>query len=73
MAGPALVILELTGRQTDVYSFKDRADFLSNIPFVSAGTKWSDPKIVKGYLLVMNEALYFSDKIGYSLLCPNQL
>ena len=33
----------------------------------------SCPKTGKVYVLVLNEALYFGDKINHSLLCPDQL
>ena len=46
---------------------------LSNIPIASVATAWDHPDTGERYLLVINDALYFGDRLNHSLLCPNQL
>jgi hypothetical protein len=46
---------------------------LANIPIGNACTCWTDPTTGKGYILSINECLYFGDRLQQSLLNPNQL
>ena len=46
---------------------------IEEIPVATVATAYDCPKTGKAYVLVINEALYFGDKMNHSLLCPNQL
>ena len=46
---------------------------LQDIPIASVATAWDSPVDGSTILLVINEAFYFGDRLGHSLLCPNQL
>jgi hypothetical protein len=46
---------------------------LQDIPIASVATAWDNPRDGSAVLLVINEALYFGDRMPYSLICPNQL
>ncbi len=46
---------------------------LQDIPIASVATAWDNPRDGSTVLLVINEALYFGNRMPYSLICPNQL
>jgi len=46
---------------------------LQDIPMASVAMAWDDPKDGSTLILVINEALYFGDRMPHSLICPNQL
>ena len=71
--GKNFVILEYTQRTADVYAYmKDIAPFVG-VPIVSAATAWDDPITGQTYLLVINEGLYYGNKMDHSLINPNQI
>ena len=45
---------------------------LSNVPIATAATVWTDSDN-QSYLLVIHQAFFFGDRMGSSLLCPNQM
>ncbi|KAI2491468.1 Reverse transcriptase (RNA-dependent DNA polymerase) [Fragilaria crotonensis] len=73
VAGSNTVVLDLTGKVA-VSPFCD-SEFraLEDIPIATVATAYDCPSTGKTYILVINEALYFGDKMKHSLLCPNQL
>jgi hypothetical protein len=46
---------------------------LANIPIGTACTCWNDPTTGKGYILSINECLYFGDRLQQLMLSPIQL
>ncbi|MGH3054467.1 MAG: hypothetical protein ACRDL7_05760, partial [Gaiellaceae bacterium] len=46
---------------------------MTNVPIVKAGTAYDDPYNGITYILVLNQALYFGEKLENTLLCPNQM
>ena len=46
---------------------------MEDIPIVTVATAYDCPTTGRVFVLVINEALYFGDKMQHSLLCPNQL
>jgi hypothetical protein len=46
---------------------------LEDVPIVSIATAWDNPVDGSTVILVINEALYFGDRMSHALLCPNQL
>ena len=71
--GKNFVILEFTQRTADVYAYiKDIAP-ITGIPIVSGATAWDDPITEQTYILVINEGLYYGNKMDHSLINPNQV
>jgi hypothetical protein len=46
---------------------------MKEIPIATVATAYDCPFTGKVYVLVLNEVLYFGDKMNHTLLCPNQL
>jgi len=46
---------------------------IGDILIASVATAWDNPTDGSTVILVINEALYFGNRMEYSLLCPNQL
>jgi hypothetical protein len=44
-----------------------------DVPVATVATAYDCPTTGKTHILVINEALYFGDKMSNTLLCPNQL
>jgi hypothetical protein len=65
--------LEDPVRFATVYPYSSELPALQKIPITSAGTAWVDPATGQPYLLILNECLFFGDRLNHSLLCPNQL
>ena len=71
--GKNLVILEFTQKAADVYAYiKDIAPIVG-VPIVSGATAWDDPVTGQTYILVINEGLYYGNKMDHSLINPNQI
>jgi len=73
VAGANTVPLWFTEQHVSVSPFIGEYKPLKNIPIASVATAWDDPANGSTVILVINEALYFGDRMPYSLLCPNQL
>ena len=71
--GRNFIILEFTQRAADVYAYiKDIAPVVG-VPIVSGATAWDDPVTGQTYILVINEGLYYGNKMDHSLINPNQI
>jgi hypothetical protein len=57
----------------NVHSFSDERKPFSNIPIGTIATAWVDQGTGEVIVLVMNEALYFGNRLNHTLICPNQL
>ena len=44
-----------------------------DVEIVTAATLWHDPETGRPYILIINEALFFGDQLGETLLNPNQM
>lgn len=74
VAGNNTVVLDLTGKVVSVSPFcESEFKALEDIPVATVATAYDCPTTGKTYVLVINEALYFGDKMKHTLLCPNQL
>jgi hypothetical protein len=67
------VLLSSTGESATVHSFSDERKPFADVPIGTVATAWVNPETSETFILVMNEALYFGDRLDHSLLCPNQL
>ena len=70
--GRNFIPLSYTNRSADVYPYHGDYKPLENIPIVSAATAYDHPN-GQTYILVVNEALYYGEKMDHSLLNPNQI
>jgi hypothetical protein len=73
VAGANTVPLWYADCQVCVSPFIGEYQPLTNVPIASVATAWDHPETGESYLLIINEALYFGDRMNHSLLCPNQL
>ena len=71
--GKNFVILEYTQRTADVYAYMKDIKPIVGVPIVSGATAWDDPITGQTYILVINEGLYYGNKMGHSLINPNQI
>ena len=72
--GANFVPLHFTGRVCDVSPYNSEAyDAERNIPILTAATAYTDQSNGQVYILVVNEGLWFGDKLAHSLINPNQL
>jgi hypothetical protein len=71
--GSNMAVLELTGEKVNVTPFSDHYSAVTDIPIATVVTVWEDPPNGELWMLIINEALYFGDKLTDSILCPNQL
>jgi hypothetical protein len=73
VAGSNTVPIWYTDHKVSVSPFIGEYVPLDDIPVASVATAWDDPLDGSTVILIINEALYFGDRMSYSLLCPNQL
>ena len=63
----------MTNQTTDVYTYDESYTPLLNVPIVSDATAYGDPDTGQTSILVFNKILYYGDKLGHSLINPNQI
>ena len=73
VAGSNTAVLLYTGEKVSVSPFIGEYQPLPDIPIATVATAWDNPVNGDTILLIVNEALYFGDRLKHSLLCPNQL
>ena len=74
VAGSNTVVLDLTGKSVSVSPFcETEYNSIEDVPIATVATAYDCPVTGRVYVLVINEALYFRDKMHHTLLCPNQL
>ena len=71
--GSNFVILNYTRRTADVYPYDSSYEPISNVPIVSGVTAYDDPSTGLTWLLIINEGLYYGDKLDHTLINPNQI
>ena len=71
--GQNFVITSYTSRTADVYPYDTSYKPVQNIPIVSGATAWTNVDDCITYILVINEALYYGNKLDHSLINPNQI
>jgi hypothetical protein len=73
VAGANTVPLYFTDETVSVAPFIGEYKSLQDVPIASVATAWDSPIDGSTVVLVINEALYFGDRMPHTLLCPNQL
>ena len=71
--GRNFALLNPTERTADVYPYDSAYEPLHNVPIASAATAWDDQESGETWLLIINEGLFYGNKLDHSLLNPNQL
>ena len=71
--GKNFVILNYTRRTADVYAYDKSIEPIENVPIVCGASAYDDPKTGKTYILIINEGLYYRDKLDLTLINPNQV
>jgi hypothetical protein len=72
-AGSNCKVLAETGEKVSVTPFSKSYTAMSDIPIATVATAYDDPTTGEVTLLIIHEALYLGDRLGHTLLCPNQL
>ncbi len=73
VAGVNTVPFWFTDHKVSVSPFIGEYAPLQDIPSTTAATAYDCPRNGSTIILIINEALYFGDRMSHSLLCPNQL
>ena len=73
VAGANTIPLWFTDETVSVAPFIGEYSPLKDVPIASVATAWDSPEDGRTLLLIINEALYFGDRMNHTLLCPNQL
>lgn len=71
--GKNFVILRHTNRTADVYAYDTSYAPIEGVPIVSGATLYVDKMTGLSYILIINEALYYGNKLDHSLINPNQI
>ena len=66
-------LIEDTGQTCCVSPFTQEYAALVDVKIVKAATAYVDPDTFETIILVLNQALWFGDKLENSLICPQQL
>ena len=73
VAGANTIPLWFTDETVSVAPFIGEYSPLKDVPIASVAIAWDSPEDGRTLLLIINEALYFGDRMPHTLLCPNQL
>ena len=73
VAGSNCVMDQETGDTATVHAFSDERKPFMKVPIATCLTAWTSPKTGETFVLELHQALYFGNKLGKTLLCPNQL
>lgn len=71
--GKNFVVLAYSTRTADVFPYDKSYRPLENVPIVLGATAFDDPRTGQTYILIINEGLYYGNKLDHSLSNPNQL
>ena len=66
-------MLKNTSRTADIYVYGTSIKHLEGVPIVSGATAYDDLGTNTTYILVINEASYYGNKLDHSLINPNQV
>ena len=69
--GINFVILEYSGRVCDVYPYSQDYEAIKDIPIVRGATAVQDQDTGETYIFVINEGLWYGNRMYHSLINPN--
>ena len=67
------VILKNTSQTSDVYAYYTSIKPFEGVPIVSRATVYDDLGTNTTYIFIINEALYYGNKLDHYLINPNQV
>ena len=70
--GQNFVIMEYSGRVCDVYPYSQEYQAIKDIPIVRGATAVQDQETGETIIIIVNEGLWYGDKLDHSLINPNQ-
>ena len=73
VAGSNCLYLSSSGRTATVSGFSSELTPILNIDVATVATAYTSPVNGRTIILIINECLFFGDRMGHSLLNPNQL
>ena len=73
VAGRNTLLVSDDGRQVTVHPYSGEYKPIQDVSIATVATMWIHPKNGQPYILIINEALYFGDRVDVTLLNPNQL
>jgi len=73
VAGCNTLLVSDEGRQVTVHPYSGEYKPIQGVPIATVATMWVHPQNGQPYILIINEALYFGDRVDVTLLNPNQL
>ena len=71
--GKNFMVLEHTLRTADVYTYDPSITPIKDVPIVTGATAWDHPVTNETFIIIINEALYYGNKLDHSLINPNQV
>lgn len=71
--GVNFIIMEYSGRVCDVYPYSQEYEAITDVPIVRGATAVQNQETGETIILIVNEGLWFGDKMDHSLINPNQL
>jgi hypothetical protein len=72
-AGANFVPLHFTQQVVDVSPYSEDYSPMKDVPIATVATLWTHPDTSEQFVLVVNEAIYFGDRLDHSLANPNQM
>ena len=73
VAGSNCRVISFTGKTVTVTPFSGEYNAMPDIPIATVGTAYDCPTTGQVYILVTHESLWFGERLGHTLWCPNQL
>ena len=73
VAGCNTLLLSDQGHQVTIHTYSGEYKPIQDVSIATVATMWIHPKNGQPYILIINEALYFGDRVDVTLLNPNQL
>ena len=70
--GTNFTVLSYTNRTADVYPYDSSYEPVRSIPIVTGATTYHHPN-GESFIIIINEALYYGNKLDHSLINPNQV
>jgi hypothetical protein len=71
--GTNFTVLEYSGRVCDVYPYSSEYEAVKDIPIVQGATAVQDQQTGELIIMIINEGLWYGNKMDHSLINPNQL
>jgi hypothetical protein len=71
--GINFIVLEYSDRVCDVYPYSQEYDAGKYVPIVRGATAVQDQDTGETHIMIINEGLWYGNRMNHSLINPNQL